>query len=466
MTIQELIARVKGDIATRTARYNELTEQINDIRGADVPDEARESTLRDQRSTTSGELAQLRDKLAMYEREAIEIAEVERTQALPSTPTNAPAGPADERTASGIRVTEKRTYAPEADKRAKGTQFLADVAGAFVGNWGARERLDAHMREERVERGKLLERAVGTAGFSGYVVPQYLVDMNVGAITAKRPFADLCNKHNLPETGMTVYLSRVTTGTSVDNQSAENALVSETDIDDTLISVPVQTAAGSQTISRQSVERGVLTEDVTAADLFKRYATNLDTKLISQATSGLTNVAGTVSYTDASPTGAELYPKLLGALSAAEGVFLNEADVDVIVMHRRRWRWLASQMTSTWPMVGGPKTEAQQSAASTGSRYGSGFAGFLPDGTAVVTDNNIATNLGAGTNEDEIYAVAPSELHLWEDPAAPMFIRAEQPNVKKLGIDLVVYGYYAYLLNRFGTSHQKITGTGLITPTF
>ena len=90
----------------------------------------------------------------MYEREAIEIAEVERTQALPSTPTNAPAGPADERTASGIRVTEKRTYAPEADKRAKGTQFLADVAGAFVGNWGARERLDAHMREERVERGK------------------------------------------------------------------------------------------------------------------------------------------------------------------------------------------------------------------------------------------------------------------------------------------------------------------------
>ena len=91
--------------------------------------------------------------------------------------------------------------------------------------------------------------------------------------------------------------------------------------------------------------------------------------------------------------------------------------------------------------------------------------GYLPDGTPVVTDSNIATNLGAGTNEDEIYVVAPEECHLWEDPSAPMLIRAET-NPKKLQLDLVLYGYYAFYLDRYAGGHQKIAGTGLITPTF
>lgn len=468
MTIEELIARVQGEINQRVALYNGKTEQINALRGkpAEDGDQAREDQLIAERAVISGEIATLRAKVQGYRDEQAQDAQVAKLQSEVRD-SGAPKGGQEERVASGIQVTEKRTYSPDKDKAARGGQFLSDVAASFVGNWSARERLDAHMREERVERGETaLTRAAGTAAFAGYVVPQYLVDMNLAAVTPKRPFADLCNHHDLPAAGMTVYLSRITTGTSVDNQSAENAAVAEQDIDDTLISVPVQTAAGSQTLSRQSIERGVLTEDVTMADLLKRYATNLDVKLLTQATNGLTNVAGVVSYTDATPTGAELYPKILGALSAAEGVFLNDADVNVIAMHRRRWRWLSSQMTTSWPLVGGPKTDPDVAAVATGSRYGSGFAGYLPDGTAVITDNNIPVNLGAGTNEDEIYAVAPSELHLWEDPNAPMFIRAEQTQAKKLGIDLVIYGYYAYLLNRYGVSHQKISGTGLVTPTF
>jgi hypothetical protein len=91
--------------------------------------------------------------------------------------------------------------------------------------------------------------------------------------------------------------------------------------------------------------------------------------------------------------------------------------------------------------------------------------GYLPDGTPVITDSNIATNLGAGTNEDEIYLVAPAEFFLWEDPAAPMLIRAES-NPKGLLVDLVVYGYYAFYGNRFTGGHHKVSGTGLTTPSF
>ena len=133
-------------------------------------------------------------------------------------------------------------------------------------------------------------------------------------------------------------------------------------------------------------------------------------------------------------------------------------------MHSRRWGWIQSQLSSTWPLFGQPGVAAQMAGVNFGERYGSGFRGVLPNGTPVIVDNNCATDLGAGT-EDEIYFPAQSESHLWEDPNAPMFIRAEQTKAASLGILLVVYGYFAYTFTRRAHA-QKIAGTGLIAPTF
>ncbi|MFE7516116.1 hypothetical protein ACFU8I_33520 [Streptomyces sp. NPDC057540] len=358
---------------------------------------------------------------------------------------------------------EERTYRPDQDRR--GAMFEHDVAAAFMGDFEARDRLARHMAEERTERGDQI-RAAGTGAFSGLVVPQYLTDLYAPAAAAKRPFADVCRPHDLPSQGMTVNLARVTTSTSVDNQSAENANVAEQDIDDTLITIPVQTAAGQQTLSRQSIERGSGVEAVVMDDLFRRYATNLDNKLLNQATNGLTNVATPVAYTDATPTVAELYPKVLEALAGVEAAMLDMASGDnVAVMHSRRWYWMQNAMTSTWPMITQPGIVAQTLGANYAQAYGRGVRGILPNGTPVVVDNNIATNLGAGTNEDEIYLVDRQESHLWEDPAAPMYIRAEQTKAASLGVLLVVYGYYAYTHARYPQA-RKISGTGLITPAF
>jgi hypothetical protein len=90
----------------------------------------------------------------------------------------------------------------------------------------------------------------------------------------------------------------------------------------------------------------------------------------------------------------------------------------------------------------------------------------LPCGLEVIVDNNIATNLGAGTNEDELYVVPASECHLWEDPNAPFFIRAEQPAAGSLGVLLVAYSYFAYTFGRYSNGMQKVNGTGNITPQF
>ena len=363
---------------------------------------------------------------------------------------------------------EERTYNKEKDRR--GGTFVQDVTRQFLYNdLAAQERLSRHMQEERVERGAYLERAggiVGTGAFAGLTVPQYLTDMYAPATAALRPFADACNKHDLPDNGMTVNISRITTPTAVGLQAAENTAVTSADIDDTLLTENVQTAAGQQTLSRQAIDRGTGVEAIVLDDLFRRYATNLDATLINQASTGLTNVANLITYDDTTATFAELYPKIIQGASNAETSLLGQATPDIVVMHSRRWYSLNAALTTSWPAISQPSIPAQQAGVNFATRYGDGFRGVLPNGLAVIVDNNIATNLGTGTNQDEIYVVATQECHLWEDPAAPVFIRAEQAAAASLGVLLVLYGYFAYSFRRYPSAVQKVSGTGLTPPTF
>lgn len=307
------------------------------------------------------------------------------------------------------------------------------------------------------------------------MVPQYLVDMFAKKGRPGRKFADQCRHHDLPDTGMTVYIPRQTALTKTGPQAAELDTVTEQDYDDELISVPVRTAAGSQTISRQSVDRSAGTLDIVTEDLFRAYDTDLDNQLINSATWGLLAVANTITYTSASPTALELYSKIVGAQANAEDVLQDLDEDDVFTLIRgRRWAWLKNQTTDKWPFIAAQGSPLPAVGVNHDNGYEAGIRGWLPDGGAVVTDNNLPNGLGTGTNEDVAAVVARQEAHLWEDPNAPMFIRAEQgPNVKKLGIDLVVYGYFAACFDRIvdaqGTPksvHQKITGTGLVAPTF
>ncbi|MET8401393.1 hypothetical protein [Streptomyces sp900116325] len=358
---------------------------------------------------------------------------------------------------------EARTYRADQDRRGHG--FERDVAAAFLGDYEAQQRLARHMQEERVERPEVAERAAGTGAFTGLVVPQYLTDLYAPAAAARRPFADAIRRHDLPAQGMTVNISRITTSTSAAIQASENTAVSETNIDDTLLTIPVQTIAGQQTLSRQAIERGAGVEPIVLDDLFRRYATTLDSTLINQATTGLTNVATAVTWTDANPTVPEFYPRVIEGLSGVEAALLDQASGEnIAVMHSRRWYWMQNGLSSTWPLISQPGIAAQMSGNNLGVSYGSGVRGTLPNGTPVIVDNNIATNLGGGT-EDEAYVVDRNECHLWEDPNAPMYIRAEQPAAGTLGVLMVVYGYAAYTHSRYAHA-RKIAGTGMIAPTF
>ena len=362
---------------------------------------------------------------------------------------------------------EERTYNPGNARR--GGPFVRDVSRAFLyRDPEAESRLIRHMREERVERGQYIERAAGDAGtgaFAGLTVPQYLTDMYAPKARALRPFADACNQHDLPADGMTVNISQITTGATTALQASEFDAVSATSMDDTLLTENVQTAAGQQSLSRQAIERGTGIEDVTMNDLQRSLATTFDSTLINQATTGLAALGVATAYTDASPTGPELYPKLLGAAAGVEAVLLGFAMPDIAVMHSRRWYWLNAQMTTSWPMFGQPGISPQLAGINLAETYGAGVRGVLPNGMVVIVDNNCPTTIGAGT-EDEIYVAASDECHLWIDPAAPQFIRAEQPKAANLAVTLVLYMYFAYSFRRFASSVGRVSGTGLIAPVF
>jgi hypothetical protein len=83
-------------------------------------------------------------------------------------------------------------------------------------------------------------------------------------------------------------------------------------------------------------------------------------------------------------------------------------------------------------------------------------------GLPIVTDPNIATNLDAGTDEDQIFLMRASDLILWESG-----IRARvlpETKAANLTVLLQIYSYLAFSAARYPSA--VITLSGLTPPTF
>jgi HK97 family phage major capsid protein len=357
-----------------------------------------------------------------------------------------------ENVAPAVVKREARTYTAQAS-----TSFVADAYSAqFMGDFAAQERLARHMNEERIER-----RDVTSANFAGLVVPQYLTELAAPFARAGRPTADIARKHELPASGMTINLSKVTTGSSAASQS-EGASVSETNMDDTLLTLNVVTIAGQQNVSRQSLERGTGIDALVMADLTSAYQTTLNAAVVAELFS---SAGQSVTYTDASPTVAELYPKLLDAIQKVQTTYFGGPNV--IVMHPRRLAFILAALDSTNRPLAVPTPVAMNPVAYGSGSVQYGNSGYSIAGLPVVTDASVATNKGTGTDQDTIYIGNAQELHLWEqNNGNPMLLRFEQPKGAELDVTMIVYGYNAFTANRYPNAWAQINGTGLVAPTF
>lgn len=443
--------------------------------GFDSKEQARFDKIRERRSEIKERIPQVEADIAELAKRYDELAEwaeirdtAEKSRKEWSSKTEDRGG---ESRTSNIRVgVEPRTYTPDAERN--GVSFYRDLYNRrFNNDHRAAERLERHDREARLNEASGYERRDGTtANYAGLTVPQYLTDAAAPLARAMRPTVDICNRHPLPADGMTVNISRITTGSTVANQSNEGDAVSEQDIDDTLLTVNVKTVAGQQDLSRQALERGTGVDAIVTQDLLNAYWTTVDNNIINGAQTGaggnayigLANTANiqTVAYADASPTAAELYPKLAEIISDVQsGVYMG---VTHFIMHPRRWWWLASQVGTSFPLLQAPSTAPQQAGNVGGTEYMAQNRNIL--GVPVIVDGNVTTTDGSDSNEDVIYAVTAPELHLWHDDG-PMFIRAE-PDAGNLEVKFVLYSYSAFTAGRYPGAHGTISSTGLVTPSF
>jgi hypothetical protein len=200
------------------------------------------------------------------------------------------------------------------------------------------------------------------------------------------------------------------------------------------------------------------------ADLVSAYHTTLDAAILTQMNTDITQV---VTYTDGSPTVAELYPKLLDCVQRIQTNFFGGPNV--IVMHPRRLAFiLAAVDGQNRPLaVPVPNFNGQPAFASGNGAPVYGNSGYSIAGLPVVTDANVITNNGAATNEDLIYVGNTQELHLFEEgDGSPMMLRFEQPKGAELDVQMIVYGYSAFTANRYPNAWAYIGGTGLTPPAF
>jgi len=385
---------------------------------------------------------------------------------------------ASPRTTSFSVTRNERTYHPGRDIEAgfrnqPGGAFLLDVSRAFMNDPMAQDRLKRHMLEEYAEKPWLEERSSGTTNFVGLTVPAYLVEEAAPAVSAARPLADVMASKELPVSGMSVNLSRITTPTAAGIQATQNTTVANQDISDSLLTLNVQTAAGYVQLSRQAVERGVLTEDVTTTDLLKRVAVALDAQLLSQATVGLAATATSQSYVNATvdTTAIPAFMKqLIQAQNSVETTLLAQASPSHFVMSPRRYNWATAAVSSSWPVFSGTTVPPQSGAMMLTNEYGPSVRAVLNNGMKVTVDGNVTTQaLGTaltGGTQDHVYCITAAESYLYEPPQRTIMIRAEQPQAAQLGILFVAYEYFAFTFQRYTGQSVLVNGTGLATPSF
>lgn len=371
---------------------------------------------------------------------------------------------AENRAIGNVVVTnEPLTYSEEN----RSVSFFSDLYNSqFNGDIDASDRIRRHRQESQLEH-----RDGTTASFAGLVVPQYLTDLAAELSRAGRPFANECTNLPLPADGMTINISRVTTGSTAAVQATENAAVSETDIDDTLLTVDVRTIASGQQISRQAIERGSGVDSLIAADMMGAMAAQLESQIIvgsggSGQLRGINNVEGQTSvvYTDGSPTVAELYPKIIDAIQSINSDRFLPADL--IVMHPRRLGFLQAGLDTTGRPIILPTNNVPQNAIGTGPVAGYGNTGVQIAGVPVVTSGAVPTDKGAGTNEDRIYVVRRSDMLLFEQPGQPALVRYDATAGLNLTATLVAYEYACFIAGRYPASIATISGTGLVAPSF
>lgn len=422
-----------------------------------LADIAAERKLTDEENTKLGELRASKEDLEARQRIVAESDELRKTV----KPATNPAAP---QAAGRVEVEARSPYAKDA-----GTSWFNDLTESRKGNPEAVERLkaDAQSRADEASYRGVESRtySAGTNTEGGYLVPPvYLQDAFVDLVAAGRTTADLCQKMPLPEKTASVNIPTQSGATAVAVHT-ENAAVTETTAAFSTINAVVKRIAGAGTVPNFLLDRSMPGVDqIILKDLAKRYAIQVDDIVLDQNDTGMKGIlresgTGGATATAATADITHYWPAFLNAYNdVASGVY--EAP-SAIVMHPRRWAYLASLRDSTTrPLLSAldPQNAIGGFNGMDNSNMGPRPTGSLL-GVPVYLDSRVPVNKGAGTDEDVIIFGRFDEAWLME--ATPKFAISTEAEFLNDQTLVKVTNDVAFTCARRAAAFSIVSGTAL-----
>lgn len=461
----EMLKRLLG----RLAEANKRREGLVEARKA-IVDVAKQEK-RDTDSLTEAEDKEFRAFTDQIKAADTEISDLDGriTELAEEEKRNQVAVAAQRRAASvnaSLRVSEARTY-----ERGSRNSYLKDLAFAQVhGDHEARERLQRHAEEVRTEAEykeyRDLNRADGSGG--AFVPPAWLMGQYIELARAGRATANLFNTQPLPPGTDSINIPRVLTGTATAVQPADNDPVQEVDLTDSSLNIPVRTIAGQQDVAIQLLDQSPINfDELVFRDLLADYATKTNLQVLngtgaSGQVLGLNAQTGVTAVTVTATTVAGLYSAIANAVQQI--MASRFAAPNAIVMHPRRWAWLISQVDSNSRPLVVPAAQGPQNAVGTFGGLGVQQVVGTIQGLSVITDPSIPTNQGAGTNQDTILILKTDDVVLYESGIKTRVLQETLSGT--LTVRMQVYGYIAFSAGRYAASTARLTGAGLVAPSF
>jgi hypothetical protein len=334
-----------------------------------------------------------------------------------------------------VQLSEHSVVAPDGRAGSRGDAF----GGSHVE--GTLE--SARARLQTVEQRDVTSADPGALSFLG---PGYLGEQFSTAARAQGTLAAALGLRPLAKGVRRIDIPRLDTGASA-AVHIEGAGVSQTDIDAASQAGNIATIAGMQELSFQAASFIDPADDVVIArDLGLAIGAQLDNQLIAGSNSsgqtlGLATVTGikTVTWTDASATSQEFVAQCWKGYDTIANGGQGVADPAnyLVVMHPRRLAWAYHN--------------PQGSQA---------IAPAVPG--RIVACAGLRTNLGAGTNEDEVYVLLADELPVYASPVR--FIVDDETLSGTMQVRLVASVFVGTGFGRAPAAISRMSGTGLIAP--
>jgi HK97 family phage major capsid protein len=360
-------------------------------------------------------------------------------------------------------------------KRSDLSWFVDKANAELKGDSAARQRLEetsAAVRDELANDTQKRDLYNAATAGQEIVPPLYLTDLFVEGRVAGAVTAGLCNQLPLPPAGRSVTVPKMTgnTGVGIQTEASPLTALTETDATTNEETQGIYEIAGVQDLSNFLVDRSTPGADmVIMRNLAKQVAAKLDYYVLhgdgSGEPQGIRGATGinAVTYTSATPTFAEAQAKLADAIQQVHAGWFESPDA--IVVHPRRWaKWMSERDSDGRPLGSNAAYAVNPLAVGQiGGTPQGGPAGFV-HGIPVYLDSNISTTLGAGTNEDTVYAFVRSQALLWTGALNLEIDRSV--NFKTSGVAVRARQYAAFMVEHAPEAFATLSGTGLAAPTF